>query len=49
MVEGDEVFELGLDDLVGPLALLCNSVVANIAFAVNYESKRVAGGSLYRC
>lgn len=43
MEEGYEVFKLGLNYLVGSLALLGNSIVANIAFAIDYECKGISG------
>lgn len=46
MCEGDEVFELRLNDFVCPLALPCNGIVANIAFAVDLQRECVARGGL---
>lgn len=46
MQEGDKIFELRLNDFVGPLALVCNRVIANIALTVNLKCQRVAGRAL---
>jgi hypothetical protein len=46
MCDRDEVFELRLDEFAGTLALVGNSIITNIAFAVNLKSKRIPCGSL---
>jgi hypothetical protein len=43
MVEGDEVFELGLDDFAVPLALVGDGIVAHVALAVDLEGECVTG------
>jgi hypothetical protein len=41
--EGDEVFELRLDDFVGALSLMCYGVISDVALAVDLESKGISG------
>ena len=49
MCEGNKILELRLDDLVCPLALFRNGVVANVAFSINLERKGVSCSSLGDC
>jgi len=46
MGERDQVFELGLDDFTRSLALVCNGIVPNVAFAVNLKRECVTRRAL---
>lgn len=46
MRKRDEVFELRLNNFSGSLALLGNSIIANISFAIYLKRKSISGSSL---